>query len=1004
MIKLYLNYPLKGKWLLLLFSFTLFTLNVSAHEIMFDSEYYQSQITGVITSKADGLPLPGASVVVKGTNINAITGMDGSFTIDAPSNAILVFSYTGFKTAEIAVNGKATINTSLEEDQTQLEEVVVIGYGTQKKSDVIGSVTSVPQDRLKNLPVTNITQALQGTTAGVTVSQGSSVPGRVGSIRIRGVNSITAGTDPFIVLDGMPFYGSLNDIPSADIKSIEILKDASATAIYGTRGSNGVILITSKRGNTGKPTISYSTYTALESITNRLDGYSPDAYVKKYQDYMDQRGLEQTGVLLNQAEIDNYNAGATTDWIDAVTQGGELQEHNLSVSGGNEKVQYYLGTDYLKQQGVVQGYQFHRATYRGNLDLQVTDWLKVGTSAYFNNNNYDGGRINFLLATAMSPYSVPKDASGNYIIYPMAPEQLYDNPFLNLLKDRVERGKNLTGNFYSEIKFGFLEGLKYRINGSYSYNPYRTADYAGRDANNNSGAANIYNQEMINWTLEHILSYTKDFGKHHVEALALYSSQQRNYFNSSLGGTSFINDALSYNNIGGAQNVTAGSYASQETWLSQMGRIIYGYDGRYNLQLTVRRDGFSAFGANTNKYGVFTAAGFAWNVYKESFLKNFKELNNLKVRLSYGETGNMGIPAYGTSTTNGTVLYPFNGAAVVGTFVNGMGNPNLRWESTATANYAVDFGLFNNRVSGTVEAYNSKTSDLLLRRTIPNITGSTSILDNVGKLENKGLEITLNTVNIETDKFKWETSINYSKVTNKITELYGDGQDDIPNRWFIGKSLGAIYDFQMEGIWQQSEIDAGTHLNQDPTARPGDIKFKDLNGDGKIDAQNDRKYLGNSLPKWTGGITNRFSYGDFTLSVFFQTVQGVLKNNSDINYGDEAGRRNIPAAVGYWTAENQSNTWPSLIAYQNNKGYGFPRDASFVRLQDVRLSYNVPHTVIEKYGISNLLFYVSGRNLYTWTNWVGWDPENYSAPRGANDWTNNYPLVRSISLGLNVSL
>lgn len=1002
------NYPFRFSrsvfWIVLLFYMCTFSNALWAGEERGTAmPFVQSAVTGTVTSKSDGMPLPGASVLVKGTSVAVSTDMEGNFSINPPADAVLVFSFTGFKSVEVPVAGKTSISVSMEDELTTLDEVVVIGYGTQKKSDVIGSVTSVPQERLKNLPVTNFTQAIQGTTAGVNVTQGSSVPGRTGSIRIRGLNSIAANMDPLIILDGMPFYGSYNDIPAADIKSMEILKDASATAIYGTRGSNGVILITTKRGNTGKPTISYNTYAAVENLTNELTPRSPESYVQKYQDYMTQRNLPQTGVLLNQNEIDNYNAGRTTNWLDEVTRGGFLQEHNLSITGGTEKAQYYLSASYLDQEGVIEGYQFHRATYRGNFDLQVTDWLKVGTQAYFNNNNYDGGRANFLNAAAMSPYSRPRDDNGNIIIFPMNPEQLWANPLLGLYTDRIDRSKNLTGNFYSEIKFGFLDGLKYRINGSYAYNPSRSADYTGREANNNAGAANIYNNEMINWTVENILSYTKDFGKHHVEALALYSTQERDRFNTSLGGSGFPNDALSFNNIGGATTVTAGSYASQETWLSQMGRLIYSYDSRYSLQLTARRDGFSGFGANTSKYGVFTAAGAAWNIHNESFMKDFSKLDQLKMRLSYGETGNMGVDAYTTITKNGTVLYPFNGTALVGTYINGMGNPNLNWETTATLNAAVDFGFFGNRITGTVEAYHSKTHDLLLNRTIPSITGSTVILDNVGKVENKGLEISLNSVNIDTKDFRWETNVNFSTYKNKITELYGDGKDDIANKWFLGKSLGAIYDFEKQGIWQESEIAAGAHLNQDPTARAGDIKFADLNGDGKIDAQNDRKYLGNSLPDWTGGITNRFTYKDFTLSIFFQTVQGVLKNNPDINLGDEQGRRNTPAAYGYWTPENQSNEWPSLIAYQNNKGYGFPKDASFIRLQDIRLSYNVPSELLSKFQINSLVLYASGRNLHTWTNWVGWDPENSQSYRGSGDWTNNYPLVQTFSLGLNVS-
>ena len=992
----------------LLLSFTTF-----ASEGTIDD--FQSIIGGKVTSK-DGAGLPGVNVIVKGTQQNTMTDIDGNYSINiSDSKAVLVFSFMGFKDVEVPVAGKNKIDVVMTESENSLNEVIVIGYGTQKKSDVIGSVSSVPQDRLKNLPVTNITQALQGTTAGVSVSQGSSVPGRTGSIQIRGLNSINASRDPFIVVDGQPFYGSYNDIPSADIKSIEILKDASATAIYGTRGSNGVILISTKRGNVGKPIISYSTYAAVDNIYNALTPGSAETYKQKYADYMSQRGLPQTTVLPNQNEIENYNKGITTDWLDEVTKSGLMYEHNLSVSGGTEKAKYFISANYLDQDGVIVGYQFHRATYRANFDIDVTDWLKLGTSSYFNNNNYDGGRVNLLMGTAMSPYSRPRDDNGKMIIYPMYGETLYTNPLLGLATDRVESQKNLTGNFYADVKLGFIDGLKFRINGSYTYSPYTYGYYEGREANNNSGSATINTKDTKNWTVENILTYTKEFGKHNVEALALYSQQKRTDFTTKLGGTSFVNDALSFYNIGAAQNVSAGSSGSQQTYLSVMGRLIYGYDSRYLMQFTIRKDGYSGFGANTDKEGVFPALGLKWNIQNEKFMSGFSKLNNLSLRVSYGATGNQAINPYQTLTTNGTALHPFNGTALVGTYINGMGNPNLNWETTKTANLALDFGFFHNRINGTIEAYKSDTSDLLMLRNIPSISGSSTIWDNIGNVENKGLEVTVNTVNIVSGKFRWETGLNFSIYRNKITELYGSGQDDVANKWFIGESLNVIYDYEREGIWQTSDIAAGLHLKQDPTARAGDIKFKDISGpngipDGQIDAQYDRKILGNSLPDWSGGITNRFTYGNFNLNIFFQTTQGVLKNNPDINYGDEAGRRSTPEVVGYWTAENQSNTWPSLIAYQNNKGYGFPKDASFIRLQDVRLSYTVPGTFLAKNGINNLVLYVSGRNLYTWTNWIGWDPENNQSYRGQGDssaglgdWVNNYPLVRTFSLGLNVS-
>lgn len=959
----------------------------------------QQTISGTVTTAADNMPLPGVTVIEKGTSNGTTTDFDGNYELEVGSDAVLVFSYVGMKTIELPVNGQTTLNTSLQEDMGVLDEIVVVGYGSQKKSDVTGSVSSVDEDRLENLPVTNLTQAIQGTTAGLNISQGSSVPGSSGSIQVRGVNSITGSTSPFIVLDGIPFTGTLNDINTRDIQSIQILKDASAVAIYGTRGSNGVILIQTKRGVTGEPVINYSTYGAFEEFANILKPLGPDAYVQKYADFFSQNnpGAEQDRILANQSEIANYDAGRSTDWFDEVTRTGIIQEHNLSIRGGNESTKYFLSGSYLDQKGVIEGYDYQKLTLRSNIDVQLTDYLKVGLNAFFANNNFDGGRANLLLATAMSPYSVPYDENGEVIINPMLPELLYENPLLGLQTDRVERERTLSGNAFAEITPGFAEGLSYRINASYTFNPYMYRNYTGRAANDNRGTANVGGDEEKVWIIENILKYSKSFGKHNLDLTALYSSQATEFFQESLTGVGFVNDQLSYNNIGAAENITGGTYSRRSTLLSQMGRLNYNYDSKYLFTFTVRRDGYSAFGANTSKYGVFPSAALGWNIHKEAFMENADAVSNLKLRFSIGETGNRGVGINQTQTRAGTLLYPFGGQSYTGTFINGLGNPNLKWETTLSSNIGLDFGFFNNRINGSIEAYKSKTEDLLLNRSIPALTGTTSIIENIGAVENRGFEFSISSTNIDTGDFRWETNVNFSTFKNEILDLYGDGEDDIPSRWFIGKSLGAIYDYNMVGVWQEGE-DTGSF-----NANPGDLKFEDVNGDGVIEPENDRKYLGSSLPKWTGGITNTISYKNFDLSFFIQTVQGVLKGNPDINYGDELSRRNTPQDVGYWTPENQSNEFPSLT-YRNTLGYGYPRDASYVRLKDARISYRFPSEKIEQFGLSNLVFYVAGRNLYTWTDWIGWDPESDQSYRGSGNWTNNYPVVRTYSVGVNVSL
>ncbi|MCH7410524.1 TonB-dependent receptor [Belliella sp. DSM 111904] len=972
---------------------------------VFVDAYAQNQsiaIEGVIKEAKTGEPVPGATVIEKGTNNGTVTDVDGNFKINVNSStAILTVSFIGFSQQEVSLNNKSYIEVFLNEDISQLDEVVVVGYGTQKRSDITGSVASVPKDRLSNLPVTDITQAIQGTTAGLQVTQESSVPGSTGGLQIRGVNSINANTSPFLVVDGSPFFGSINDISPTDVESIEILKDASAVAIYGTRGANGVILITTKRGGvaTGKPRVNYNAYTGFEGIANVLRPMGPDQYIQKYEDFLIANNLSMTNILPNAAEVENYENGITTDWLDVASQTGRITEHNLSISGGTENVQYFVSGSKVDQEGVVQGYQFGRASFRTNLDAKINNLIKVGTSAFFTDRNSDGGRVNLLLATAMSPYSRPTDDNDNYIIFPMAPEQLFLNPMLGLTVDREDRQKTLSGGAYVDITPDFIPGLTYRLNGNYTYNIDRFAQYTGRQFNDLNGTANVSNTERTNWVLENILTYSKEFNGHRIDFTGLYSAQKVDHFRTTASSRIFTNDALSFYNLGAGSTQQAGSEGNGYTLLSQMARVNYAYQSRYLLTFTGRRDGYSAFGANTSKYGFFPSVAVGWNIHNENFMANASSVGELKLRLSHGQTGNQAIGVNQTATTANTFLLPFNGTPLVGVLYNNLGNANLNWETTTATNLALDFGIVQNRVRGSIEAYKTVTNDILLRRNLPNITGYGNVWTNLGKMQNVGFEFTLNTVNIENQNFSWETSLNYSRYRNEILELYGDGRDDIGNGWFIGQPLRVVFDYEKIGIWQVGEDVA----NHDPVARPGDLKYRDQNGDGIINAE-DRVILGQRDPRWIGGLTNTFRYKNFSLSIFLQAVRGGLKSNTDLSYADEAGRRNIPEDIGYWTPENQDNYWPGLGAFRNYRGYQFAEDYSFLRVKDVRLSYVVPQDFLSRYKIEGLTLYMAGRNLHTFTNWIGWDPEMNFLPRGSGNWTNNYPLVRTVSIGLNLTL
>lgn len=961
-------------------------------------------VTGKVVNAA-GQPLVKVSVVEKGTTNGAVTNEDGSFSINVSNkDAVLVISYVGFKSQEIALSGRTGLSVILEEDKKAFEEVVVVGYGAKKRSDITGSVSSVPKQRLSQLPVTNLLHAIEGSVAGVNVSQTSSVPGSSAAVLIRGQNSISFGTGPYIVVDGIPFSktgGVTNDINPNDIASIEILKDASATAIYGVNGANGVILITTKRGVSGKAVIRYNGYTGFDNIAHMMTPLSPEGYVKKYADWFKQVNPTQTqvNVLPNLYEINNYKDGKTVDWVNEATQQGRIQDHNISVSGGTSNMHYYLSGDYLKQQGPVKGYQYHRASLRTNLDVNITDYLTVGTSLSYANNNYDGGRVNFYLAAAMSPYGTEYTPAGAYEIYPMNPELLYANPMLGLNTDRTDRSNNLTGNGFAEIKFnGLLKGLKYRFNAGYTYVTTRFGSYTGRNANNTLGGASASSSETNNWVSENILTYEKNIGIHHIDFTGLYSAQQRNYFTFGANATGFINDELSYNRLEAGATQTATSYRDKYSLASQMARINYGYNGKYLLTVTARRDGSSVMGANTDKYGWFPSFAVAWNVTKEKFMQNITAVNNLKLRTSYGRAGNEAIPVYGTITTEGTVRFPFSGASSIGVLASNLGNANLHWESSKTFNAGVDFSILSNRITGSVDMYKTRTEGLILRRNLPVITGYSFVLDNLGITQNNGFEVTLNAENVRSRDFKWQTSVVFASNKNRIVDLYGDKKDDVGNRWFIGQPIGIIYDYKMVGVWQPGE----DRSQWDATAKDGDLKFADMNGDKKITAD-DRVIQGQTAPKWTAGLTNTFHYKDFHLSIFIQTFQGALKNNVTLTFADEAGRMNIPAEVGYWTADNKNNDRPSL-AYTNSKGYGYPRDNSFTRIKDITLSYVFPQTLLNKIKLGSVTVYASGRNLHTFTNWVGWDPENNYSFRGSGDWTNNYPLTRAIVFGTNITL
>ena len=970
-------------------------------------------VKGQVTDK-NGDAVIGATVKVKDAQTGTVTDFNGNFSLSVQKAGSIVVSYIGYLTKEVAFTPGQSLNITIEEDATALDEVVVVGYGVQKKSDVTGSVTSINKDRLSKLPVTNVLQAVQGAAAGVTISQGSSIPGDAPSALVRGRNSINAGTGPYIVVDGIPISksgGSLNDINPGDIESMEILKDASATAIYGTNGANGVILITTKHGKDGKPSVSYNGYIGFEDFAKKMDFCNGAQITQRYKDYVAQNPGETmyNDYVKNQNEADAQAAGKETDWLyDMVSQTGIIQDHNVTVNGGADKIKYFISGDYMSQKGVLKGFNYKRYSLRMNIDADVTDYLKIGTNSYIVSHNRDGGRVNFLMAEAMSPYGKVYEDDGSYCIYPMYTESLFFNPMRDVNQDHERRQWNINLNAYADINFGNiwkpLEGLSYKFNFGYSFVPRRENYYNGAEQNDQNGYGYIFNAETQSRTVENILTYAKDIKKHHFDITLLYASSRKKYHDNTATGAKFINDELLWHNLGGGATQTAKSYTDLYKTVSQMGRLNYSYDSRYLFTFTVRRDGSSVFGSD-NKYGTFPSIALGWNIANEKFMEKVDWLNNLKLRLSYGKAGNEAIGVYETLAKMSNSALTMDGQSATALYPSSrMGNSGLGWETTKTFNIGIDFGILNNRINGNIDFYTSTTTDLLLQRNLPKISGYSNVYMNMGETANKGLEITINSKNIVTKDFTWGTSLVWSWNKNEIKDLYGDKQDDLGNRWFIGEPISVIYDYVMEGIWQKDEIERGDHLNHDPQAQPGDVKLADLNGDGKITPEGDKKIQGQTTPKWIGGMTNTFTYKNLSLSIFIQTVQGLKRDNSLLAMAsDEMGRRNSTTEIGYWTESNPTNEYRSLSKTSNRWGYGFPRSAAFTRIKDITLSYQFPAQICNMLHLNALTVYASGRNLFTFTDWKGWDPESDITQRGWRDYENNYPMTKSMVFGLNVT-
>ena len=961
------------------------------------SSQQEITISGKVTDSS-GASLPGVTVVIKGTSKGTITDVDGNYTLlNVPSSATLVFSFVGMRAEEIPVADKTSINVSLTEESIGIDEVVAIGYGTQIKRNVTGSISKVDLEATENLPNTNFSQALRGRVAGVQFTEDGR-PGQSGSLLIRGPRSLSAGNTPLIILDGAFFNGSYNDINPNDIESIEVLKDASSAAIYGSRAANGVILITTKVGASDKTRININSFYGLSEWSIKPKLLSPERYRQRAIDARKQNGFEvdpsNVNSYLTLSEAENYRNGKVVDPLEMISQQGKVFSANLSISGKNKNTTYYTSAEIMDEKGLLQDDDLKRVSVRMNLENKISDWLTIGTNSMYSKNDYSGVSPNPNYIFRQSPYGTWNREDGTPMQYTVPEDEgVSVNPMWSpYYQDNMYIRDNLFCNFYTVIDIPKIKGLTFRLN--YSYNERSIENFVATKQDNNLSAnmtsASKNHWKSKDWVLENILKYKFNIDNiHDFDITLLYGSDKKTQDRTVAESQQLITDILGWNNLELGATQLNSSYAEEVSGVSTMARLNYQLKHKYLLTLTARRDGSSVFASN-NKYAIFPSAALGWIISDESFMEKSSFIDFLKLRLSYGATGNQAISPYQSLSLASTTQYVFGdgGETEIGVYPSNISNKDLKWETTYSTNAAIDFNLFKGRIVGTAEVYSMDTKNLLVERALPVMVGYNSTMTNLGLVRNKGYELTLNTVNIKKDKFEWSTDFVLSYNDNKIVHLYGedldgDGKedDDVGNRWFIGQPIDVIYDFVFDGIYQVGdELPSGEY--------PGFERYKDLNNDGiSDDANNDRAVIGQSgQPKYRWGINNNFKYGSFQFSFFINAMQswiGSLQTFYDSNTNPL--RPGNMYDVGWWTPENKSNTRPGLLEYNTIQTI----DRSFIRIQDVSLTYNIPQNILRRRGIERVSVYLSGKNLVTFTDWLGTNPEVNT----------RYPLARTYSLG-----
>lgn len=959
---------------------------------------------GYVVDKA-GDPVIGATIISLGNMANAtIADANGRFEIAASAGEKLEISCIGYATQTITA-GKSEAKIVLKDDFQMLEEVIVVGYGTQRRSDVTGAIASVSSEKLNTTPTTSLGEMLRGAAAGVHVSLGSAEPGGSSSILIRGRRSLSGDNAPLYIVDGVPMT-SIDDINSNDIEQMEILKDASSQSIYGARAANGVILITTKRGQEGKLKVSYSGYAAVQDIDRNFEfyngaewaAYRMEAYYNAYGSYNEADCL--TGLM---GEV--YQSGEWVDWEKLMIHKALQQKHDVLVQSGNDKTKYAFGIGGYSQDGMVLNSGFDKVSGRLNIDHKLTKKLSLGANLSYSRSWKQSADGSFNSFVTMPPLAKVYEEDGKTLRQDVteAGESHY-NPLWNINNsDSRNQTDRLLMNLFADWKIA--KGLSYRLNASLNQRSVDSGSYLGLEHTtgaNTQGKATLTQSNYFDYLLENILNYSTKIGDDHkIDATLMQSVNYITWKSMSISGTGFANDDLSFHAIGSAVEHGVPSYQfSERKMLSSLARVRYNYKDRYLLTAAVRLDGSSVFGSG-NKWGVFPSASFAWRASEEEFMQNAEWVSNLKLRASVGQVGNQGISPYTTLGLADKYMYEFGSTPVVGYLPDTtLPNPNLKWETSTSANVGIDFGFFEGRIGGTVEFYNTDTTDLLVAKSLSQSTGYKNQLVNMGRVNNRGVEVTLNLIPVKTRDFEWTLDLTFSKNKNEIVRIDGSldenglPKNDVNNNWFIGEPMNVYYDYDFDGIWQLEDDIASSHM---PDAKPGAVKVRDANGDGKLD-DTDRVIMYRD-PDWIGAISTGIYFKGFDMRAELYISAGGTRYNSYLTSfnegGDLTGKRN-GVRRNYWTINNPSNEAPApnmtqAPAYITALGY---QDASFIRLRNVQIGYNFPKSVTKALSMQSLRLYATLTNIWTLTDVIGYGPEQTPG---------SYPEPRTVLFGVNVS-